>query len=461
MLQPKKIHFIAIGGSIMHNLAIALSAQGLSVSGSDDDIQDPSLSLLRQHGLLPAACGWFPEKIDRSLQAVILGMHAQKDNPELIRALEIGVPVFSFPEFIHNLSLDKQRIVIGGSHGKTTITAIIAHVLQFFNRKFDLVMGSALAGIENPVSLSDAPIIVIEGDEYLSSATDPTPKFLKYHHHMAVISGIAWDHANVFPTREEYIRQFERFADSTPKGGTLIYHEEDPHAKRIGQTERPDVQAIPYKTHDHRIAHGQVFLLDENKKSVPIKIFGDHNLQNIAAAKALLKKIGITSDQFYEAITTFTGAAGRLHQLADNGAYTCFKDFAHAPSKVKASTQAVKSIYPQRELIGCLELHTYSSLNGRFLPEYKNTMDACTMAILYYNPENLKKKKLEPFRDDELRSAFNRNDLKIFTDRTQLQNYLEALSWNNKNLLLMSSGNFSGLDINRLAKNLAHQPHQP
>ncbi len=461
MLQSRKIHFIAIGGSVMHNLAIALSKQGISVSGSDDDIQDPSQSLLRQHQLLPDTCGWFPEKIDRSLDTVVLGMHARKDNPELLKALEIGVPVLSFPEFILSQSIDKQRIVVGGSHGKTTIAAIIAHVLSCFNRKFDLVIGATLAGMENPVRLSDAPIIVIEGDEYLSSPIDLTPKFLKYQHHMAIISGIAWDHANVFPTQEEYIRQFERFAEATPKGGTLIYNEEDPVSKRIGQMERADIQSIPYKTHEHHIQDGQVFLHGDDKKNVPIKIFGCHNLQNIAAAKALLKKIGITAEQFYEAITTFEGASGRLHKLAGNGDSTFFKDFAHAPSKVKATTEAVKSIYPKRELVGCLELHTYSSLNKRFLPEYKNSMDSCETAIVYYNPENLKKKKLEPFSDKELKAAFHRDDLKIYKDRGHLQHYLESLSWNNKNLLMMSSGNFSGLDINRLAQDLVHQPNKP
>lgn len=460
MSQPRKIHFIAIGGSVMHNLAIALSKQGISVSGSDDDIHEPSKSLLRQHHLLPATCGWFPEKIDRSLEAVILGMHASKDNPELLKALQIGVPVLSFPDFIHSQSIDKQRIVVGGSHGKTTITAMIAHVLSFFNRKFDLVIGASLAGMENPLKLSDAPIIIIEGDEYFSSPTDLTPKFLKYQHHMAIISGIAWDHANVFPTQQEYIRQFERFADATPKGGTLIYNEEDPQAKRIGQMERADIQCIPFKTHEHRIENGKVSLLGEDKRMVPIKIFGRHNLQNIAAAKALLRKIGITKEQFYEAIATFKGASGRLQKMAENQYSAFYKDFAHAPSKVKATTEAIKSIYPKRELVGCLELHTYSSLNKRFLPEYKGSMDSCETAVLFYNPENLEKKKLEPFTDHELKSAFHRNDMKIFNDPRLLQEYLKSLSWNNINLVMMSSGNFCGLDINELAQKLIHQPIQ-
>lgn len=460
MSQSKKIHFIAIGGSVMHNLAITLSKQGFIVTGSDDDIQDPSRSLLRQHHLLPAAFGWFPEKIDRSLEAVILGMHARKDNPELLKALEVGVPVFSFPEFIYSQCIDKQRIVVGGSHGKTTITAIIAHVLSCFNRKFDLVIGASLTGMENSVKLSDAPIIVIEGDEYLSSSLDLTPKFLKYQHHMAIISGIAWDHANVFGTREEYNIQFERFADATPKGGTLIYNEEDPQSNRIGQIDRPDIQSIPYKTHDHRIVDGAVLLVDESKRTIPIKLFGRHNLQNIAAAKALLKKIGITAEQFYEAITTFDGASGRLLKVAENQHSTFYKDFAHAPSKVKASTEAVKSVFPNRHLVGCLELHTYSSLNKSFLPEYKNSMDSCGTAIVYYNPENLKKKNLEPFTDNDLKSAFNRNDLVIIQDSRMLQEHLESISWKNKNLLLMSSGNFSGLDINGLVQNLAHQPNK-
>lgn len=455
MFQPKKVHFIAIGGSVMHNLAIALHKQGHRVSGSDDEIEDPSRSRLSAEGLIPSEMGWFPDKLDKTLDAVILGMHAQKTNPELLKAQELGIPIYSFPDYIYEHAKDKQRIVIGGSHGKTTITALVIHVLNQYKRKFDYVVGAQVEGIDNPVKLSDAPIILIEGDEYLASAIDPTPKLLKYQHHMGVLSGIAWDHANVFPTRDEYIKQFERFADSTPKGGTLIYNSEDQVSDTIGKIERADVQSIPYKTHDHVITNGVVSLVVSKDEKVPIQIFGKHNLQNISAARELLKKIGISSEQFYKAVGSFKGAAGRLQKIYENNSSVVYKDFAHAPSKVKATVDALKNLYTNRKLVGCLELHTFSSLNKKFLPEYKDSMKACDTAILFYNPDKVKHKNLEPFSEEDLKKAFNNDRALIFTDKSALENYLTTETWNNKNLLLMSSGNFNGMDLTQLTKNLS------
>jgi len=454
MSHPQKFHFIAIGGSVMHNLAIALSQQGHQVSGSDDDIQDPSKSKLSKHNLLPPALGWFPDKIDNTTNAVILGMHAKQDNPELIKAQSLGLSILSFPEFIYNQAVNKQRIVICGSHGKTTITALLIHVLSFFNRQFDYVIGAQQEGMENTVKLTDAPIILIEGDEYLSSPLDPTAKFLKYHHHMAIISGIAWDHANVFPTSAEYEKQFELLADASPKCGTLIYNSEDKLVEKIAKKERVDVQAIGYSTHDHVIENGLVYLIGPNKERTPIQLFGKHNLQNISAAKELLKKIGITNDQFYEALPSFKGADGRLQKMYANDSSTVYKDFAHAPSKVKATTEAIKSIFPKRHLIGCLELHTYSSLNKKFLPEYDSTMKACDTALIYFNPEKVKQKGLEPLDASQIKSAFGHKNLSVFTDTDSLVDHLKSLPKENSNLVMMSSGNFNGLDMSQLTSTL-------
>lgn len=454
MSHPQKFHFIAIGGSVMHNLAIALSQQGHQISGSDDDIQDPSKSKLSKHNLLPPALGWFPDKIDNTINAVILGMHAKKDNPELLKAESLGLPILSFPEFIYNQSINKQRIVICGSHGKTTITALLIHVLSFFNRKFDYVIGAQQEGMENTVKLTDAPIILIEGDEYLSSPLDPTAKFLKYHHHMAIISGIAWDHANVFPTSAAYEQQFELLADASPKCGTIIYNSDDKVVEKIAKKERADVQTIGYTTHDHVIENGVVYLIGSGKERTPIQLFGKHNLQNISAAKELLKKIGISNDQFYEALPSFKGADGRLQKIYANDSSTVYKDFAHAPSKVKASTEAIKSIFPKRHLIGCLELHTYSSMNKTFLPEYNGSMKACDTALVFFNPEKVKQKGLEELDESQIKRAFDHKNLVVFTDVHAMTDHLKSLPTKDTNLAMMSSGNFNGLNLNQLAETL-------
>ncbi|MEQ9592741.1 MAG: Mur ligase family protein [Cyclobacteriaceae bacterium] len=455
MSDKQKIHFIAIGGSVMHNLAIALHQAGHAISGSDDEIHEPSRSALSKHGLLPETLGWDTSKINENLDAVVLGMHALKDNPELLRAQELNIPVYSYPEFIQRLCTDKQRIVIAGSHGKTTITALVLHVLQFYKRKFDYIIGARVEGLENTVKLSDDPIIVIEGDEYLSSAIDRVPKFLKYNHHMAVISGIAWDHANVFPKKEDYNKQFDLFANLTPKGGTLIFNSEDPLANAIGKVERPDVQSIPYKAEDYTVEAGAYYIKSADEPKLKISLFGKHNMQNIAAARELLKKIGISSSQFYKALPSFRGASGRLEVVSQSESFALFKDFAHAPSKVKATCEAVKSLYPKRSLVGCLELHTYSSLNKTFLPEYKDAMKACEQAIVFYNPAKVSQKKLEPLSDQDIKSAFG-SATQVFISNTEMADHLTKMDWKNKNLLLMTSGNFDGLDFHQLAVNVKH-----
>lgn len=453
-MEKKKlrIHFIAIGGSVMHNLAIALKEEGHHISGSDDEIFEPSRSALAKHGLLPNREGWDPAKIDKNLDLVILGMHASKDNPELLKAQTLGLTIHSFPEYIYEHSKDKQRIVIAGSHGKTTITAIIIHVLNHCRRKFDYVIGARVRGIENTVRLTaDAPIIIIEGDEYLSSALDPTPKFLRYQHHIGLISGIAWDHANVFPNEEEYVRQFDLFADQTPKGGILIYCEQDPMALMIGKKERADVTEVTYKSHPHTSDNNGQFYLTDGKEKHPIRIFGSHNYQNISGAREVLKKIGVTNQQFFEAISSFQGASGRLEIVREAPGTTIYKDFAHAPSKVRATVKAVKEIHPSRELVACVELHTYSSLNKKFLPQYKDSLKNAQTPIVYFNPEKVQAKKLEPLTASDIHSAFSNPSISVFDDARKLQQFLLQQSWKNKNLLMMSSGNFGGIDIKELS----------
>lgn len=453
MSKPQRIHFIAIGGSVMHNLAITLAKQGHIVTGSDDELFEPSRSALEKNGLLPKTEGWNTSLIESSIDAVILGMHAKKDNPELLKAQQLGLKIYSFPEYLYNHSIDKQRVIIAGSHGKTTITGIVVHVLHHFNRSFDYVIGARIKGVDNPVKLSDAPLIIIEGDEYLCSALDPTPKFLRYQHHIGLISGVAWDHANVFPTEEEYLEAFDRFADQTPKSGILIFCDSDPMVSVVGNKQRTDVTSVPYKAHAHVIENNQEYLTS-GKERIPIKIFGNHNLQNISGAKELLKKIGISSEQFYKAIQSFEGAAGRLEKIKETNSTAVFKDYAHAPSKVKASVRAVKELYPTREVIPCLELHTFSSLNKSYLPQYKDSLKGSNHAIVFIDPEKVKAKNLDPLTETDIKNAFGNPSLTVFTDAKKLEEHLLTQNWANKNLLMMSSGNFAGFNIKTLAEQI-------
>ncbi|MCU0448042.1 MAG: Mur ligase family protein [Microscillaceae bacterium] len=452
MVNSKRIHFIAIGGSVMHSLAIDAHRKGYEVSGSDDEIFEPSKTRLANAGLLPNEYGWFPERITPDLSAVIVGMHARADNPELLKAQELGIKIYSFPEYIYQLSEDKQRVVIGGSHGKTTVTAIILHVLESLKRKFDYLVGASIPGFENFVRISDdAPLIIIEGDEYLTAPFDPTPKFLHYKHHIGVITGVAWDHMNVYKTFEDYIEQFEKFADATPKAGTLVYSQDDLVASVIGANERADVLQIPYQAHPHVIVDGTTFLTIKGER-IAIQIFGEHNLKNIMAAKHVCQRIGVSDEAFYKVITTFKGASKRLEKVIERDDFTFYKDFAHSPSKLLATTMAVKKQFIERKLIACMELHTFSSLNKDFLPQYNETFESADQAIVYYNPHSFSLKRLEPLNPNEVVEAFNHDNLKVFDDSQKLREYLLSLNWHNKNLLMMSSGNFDNLDFAELGK---------
>ncbi|KAB7729023.1 peptidoglycan synthetase [Rudanella paleaurantiibacter] len=445
-MTPQAIHFISIGGSAMHNLAIALQQQGHTITGSDDEIYEPSRTRLDERGLLPAEMGWFPERIHADLSCVILGMHARADNPELARAQELGIPVYSYPEYIYRQSEHKQRVVIAGSHGKTTITSMIMHVLNYHNRVFDYLVGAQVEGFETMVKLTpNAPLIVIEGDEYGSSPIDPQPKFMHYQPHIALISGIAWDHVNIYPTWEVYVDQFELLADAMPKGGILVFDETDDMLDVVGQKDRDDVAKLPYTAHPHQIRNGQTVLITKDGAEVPVLVFGEHNMKNMAGAMVVCDRIGITEGQFYEAISSFKGAAKRLEKRSETPELVVFRDFAHAPSKVEATTEAVKAQYPDRKLLAAVELHTYSSLNKNFLGQYRHKLASADVPVVYFNTHTLAMKRLEPITPDDVKAAFEQPNIHVFTDTAELEAFLDAQRTQVGVMLLMSSGTFGGI----------------
>ncbi|MCG7501694.1 Mur ligase domain-containing protein [Tenacibaculum sp. Mcav3-52] len=445
-----KIHFIAIGGSAMHNLAIALQQKGYQITGSDDTIHDPSKTRLANKGLLPNEFGWFPEKITADLDAVILGMHAKKNNSELLKAQEIGVKIYSYPEFLYEQSKDKTRVVIGGSHGKTTITSMILHVLNYHDREVDYMVGAQLDGFDTMVHLTEEnEFIVLEGDEYLSSPIDMRPKFHLYKPNIALLSGIAWDHINVFPTFENYVEQFSIFTDSLTNGGIMVYNEEDAILKEVIESSNHPIKKYPYKTPHYFIDNGITYLETE-EGDLPLEIFGEHNLQNLAGAKWICQHMGIDEDEFYEAIASFKGASKRLEKIAENSSTVVFKDFAHSPSKVAATTAAVKNQYSNRTLLACLELHTYSSLNAEFLSEYKGALDKADKAVVFYSPHAVKIKQLEEVSTVQIAKAFERDDLIIYTNPKEFKEFLFSQNLENAALLLMSSGNYGGLDFDEV-----------
>lgn len=447
-----KVHFIAIGGSAMHNLAIALHKKGYQVTGSDDEIFEPSKSRLKKYGLLPENIGWNEQNITEDLDAVILGMHARSDNPELLKAQKLKLKIYSYPEYIYEQSKNKKRIVIGGSHGKTTITSMILHVLSSLKLNFDYMVGAQLEGFETMVKLSDAPIIILEGDEYLSSPIDKRPKFHLYHPHIAVLSGIAWDHINVFPTFENYVEQFNKFINLIEPNGTLIYSLDDKVLVETVKKNTHPIQKIGYTTPKNEIKDGITYLTEY--QHIPLKVFGDHNLQNIMAAYHVCKTLAVADNDFFNAITTFKGASKRLELIASNKQTFVFKDFAHSPSKLKATTSAVKKQFKGFELIACMELHTFSSLNKQFLKEYKNSMALADEPYVYYNPHTIAHKKLEQISPEEVKKAFGSKNVTIFNNSKELFELLKNKNWDKKVLLLMSSGNFDGIDLDKFGKEL-------
>ena len=447
-----RIHFIAIGGSAMHNLALALKDKGYEVSGSDDVIFEPSKSRLQSAGLLPAETGWFPEHITSDLDAVVVGMHAKADNPELERATALKLKVYSYPEFLFEQSRFKTRVVIGGSHGKTTITSMVLHVMHYFDRAVDYMVGAQLEGFDRMVKLTEEnDFIVLEGDEYLSSPIDPRPKFHLYQPNIALISGIAWDHINVFPTFDNYVEQFEIFIKSIVDGGSLTYNQEDPVVKELVEASDNPIRKFPYSTPDYFVQSGKTFL-ETPEGAMPIEVFGRHNLNNLAGAKWICQQMGVDEADFYEAIASFRGAAKRLELLAEGTNGKVFKDFAHAPSKVKATTQAVKEQYPDHRLFACLELHTYSSLNADFLQEYRGTLANADTAVVFYSPEAVAIKRLDPMSEQDIADAFDRDDLHVFTNAKDFRSFLLKQDLESGILLLMSSGNYGGLDLEEIKR---------
>lgn len=449
-----KVHFIAIGGSAMHNLAISLHKKGYQITGSDDEIFEPSRSRLKKYGILPKYQGWNPDTITKNIDAIILGMHARENNPELIKARELNLKIYSYPEYLYEQTKDKKRVVIGGSHGKTTITSMIMHVLKFHDKHFDYMVGAQLEGFETMVSLTEsAPIAIFEGDEYLSSAIDPRPKFHLYKPHIALITGIAWDHMNVFPDFENYKEQFSKFIDRIEENGYLFYYKNDEHLLELLRRNKNPIQKTGYGTHAYTRQDNQTFLIDLDKK-IPLNVFGEHNLQNISGAKLVCNQLNISDDEFYEAISHFKGASKRLEILAKNKSSTIYRDFAHSPSKLKATVKAVKEQFPKRKLTAIMELHTYSSLNIQFLGEYEGTMSNANKAVVYFNPEVIKHKKLPPLNPQKVRHSFGNDKLFVFTDQTELIQFIENVDVNSHNILFMSSGNFSGINLKQLAEDL-------
>jgi UDP-N-acetylmuramate: L-alanyl-gamma-D-glutamyl-meso-diaminopimelate ligase len=445
-----RTHFIAIGGAAMHNLALALHNKGYQVTGSDDAIFEPSKSRLEKKGLLPIELGWFPEKITSNIEAIILGMHAKADNPELVKATALGLKIYSYPEFLYEQSKNKTRVVIGGSHGKTTITSMILHVMHYHNIEVDYMVGAQLEGFDTMVHLTeDNDFIVLEGDEYLSSPIDRRPKFHLYRPNIALLSGIAWDHINVFPTFENYVEQFEIFVNQITKGGILVYNEEDETVKKVVEETINTIRKIAYQTPSYTVEDGTT-LLDTPEGPMPIEVFGAHNLNNLAGAKWICQNMGVDEADFYEAIASFKGASKRLEKIAEGKGKVAYKDFAHSPSKVSATTQAVKAQYPNRKLVACLELHTYSSLNAEFLKEYEGALDAADVAVVFYSPDAVKIKQLEEVTYDQIAQSFKRTDLIIYTNPQEFKDFLFSYDLNNSALLLMSSGNYGGLNFDEV-----------
>lgn len=449
-----RVHFIAIGGSAMHNLAIAMHKQGHQVTGSDDEIFEPSKGRLASYDLLPSSIGWNEKIINNGIDVIVLGMHARKDNPELLKAQKLGLKIYSYPEYIYEATKNKKRVVIGGSHGKTTITSMILHVCGKLGMDVDYMVGAQLEGFEVMVKLTDkADFAILEGDEYLSSPIDRRPKFHLYNPDIALLSGIAWDHINVFPTFENYVEQFSIFIDKIQPKGSLIYFNGDKEIKNIVDRSTNSISYLPYNTPDFTIDNG-ITTIDIGGKNVELSIFGEHNLQNLNGARLVCEQMGITTDDFLKAISSFKGASKRLELLEKNDQTVIYKDFAHSPSKLKATTNALKNQFPERTLIACMELHTFSSLNQTFLQQYDGAMGMADIAYVYFSEEAIKHKKLAMLSSEDVKKAFNTPNVEVIMDNATLVSKLKAIDYHQKNLLLMSSGNFGGVNIEKLAKEL-------
>lgn len=451
-----KVHFIAIGGSAMHNLAIALARKGFHVTGSDDELLDPSKTRLEKQGILPSSIGWDETRITSDLDAVILGMHARADNPELLKAKELAIPIFSYPEYLFEQSKNKHRIVIGGSHGKTTITSMLLHVVNELGLKADYMVGAQLEGYDCMVKLTDdAQFMILEGDEYLSSPIDRRPKFHLYFPNTALISGIAWDHINVFPTWENYIDQFDQFCGLIQDNGTLVYNTEDATVNSLGEKYASKLTTKAYQTPHYEVTESGT-LLHLDGRSYELQVFGGHNLQNLMGAMRLAESMAISNHDFLTAIKTFTGAGKRLQKVTETTGFTMFKDFAHSPSKLKATTKAVKEQFSNRKVVACMELHTFSSLRQDFLPLYEHAMDAADVALVYFSPKVVAHKKLAPITKEMVQAGF-KGDVIVVNETSEVLQFINEIDWHDSVLLMMSSGNFDGIDYDQLGSEIINQ----
>lgn len=447
------IHFIAIGGAIMHQLALALKSQGHTITGSDDEINDPAKTNLAKEGILPEKYGWYPEKITSEIDAIVLGMHAKADNPELLKAQELNIPIYSFPQYVYEVSKNKKRVVIAGSHGKTTITSMVMHILKEQGVSFDYLVGARVEGFDQSVQLSDAPIIILEGDEYPASIVEKRPKIFFYHPHISVLSGIAWDHINVFPTFDIYKDQFVQYLHTMEAGASLYYNNEDAEVRTLVNNTAQHLKAVPYNMPAFHYVDGNA-VLDTENGPVEVSVFGRHNLLNMQAAIAVCEELGVSKKDCYRSIATFKGAARRLEKLAEYEGMVMYRDFAHAPSKLKATLDAVKEAYEDKEVIACFELHTYSSLNEQFLSEYAHSIDAADKAIVYFSHHALSLKGLPKLETETVKQYFKRDDLKVIDNKEALEKHISTLVENTQRpicLLLMSSGTFDGIDWNSLS----------
>lgn len=442
-----KVHFIAIGGSAMHNLAIALHKKGYQISGSDDEIFEPSKGRLAKYGLLPSSQGWEVDRIVEDLDFVVLGMHAKKDNPELIRAKELGLKIMSYPEFLYEQSKDKTRVVIAGSHGKTSITSMILHALHYHDRDCDFMVGAQLDGFETMVKLTEEnEFMILEGDEYLSSPMDLRPKFIHYHPNIALISGIAWDHVNVFPTFEKYIEQFDSFLKTIEPGGVVIYNELDDIVQKVVDRTSNEIKKFPYSLPDYKIDNGTYLIASEMEGFIPLEIIGKHNMNNLEGARWICNQMGLSDEEFYEAIVSFKGASRRLETLIHKNGLSVYRDFAHAPSKLSATVSAVKESFPNKKLIACFELHTFSSLNLEFMQQYQGSMDAADEAMVYFNPQVVAHKGLEELKLEAVKKAFGSEEIEVYDDNSKLLSSLKSKIDGNSIALIMSSGSFDGIN---------------
>ena len=449
-----RVHFISIGGSVMHQLAIALHKKGYQVTGTDDEIFEPAQTNLANEGLLPTQIGWQPNLITSEIESIILGMHAKADNPELLRAHELGLKIYSFPEYIYQESREKKRVVVGGSHGKTTTTSMIMHVLKHLYKDFDYLVGAKVEGFDQSVNITHSPVIICEGDEYPASAIERKPKFHFLFPHVAILTGIAWDHINVFPSFDFYLGQFVIFIQKIEKDGLLIYNVSDPVLKQlVEENKREDIRYQPYSVPENTIQDGKTSVTIDGVTGF-LQVFGNHNLMNLLAAYYACKELGISATEFIPAIASFKGASKRLELLASNSSTNVYRDFAHAPSKVKATIEALKQQYPGRKLIGILELHTYSSLNEQFMPEYRGAMDKADIGVVFYSKHALELKRMPSLPVSKVLEGFGKQGLLVMNDKEALWQWLQSQAYQNANIVLMSSGNYDGLDMLTFAKQI-------